>query len=106
LKGDMSFAGPRPLAAAEAMAVPVAGLVRFWIRPGLVSAHWLRKGIGVAYESEHHLDRDFYYGQSFPRRPRADRARHPGRGPAQLGRRRRGAGAVIFPYRDYQHHDE
>ncbi|HKD68679.1 MAG TPA: WecB/TagA/CpsF family glycosyltransferase [Candidatus Binataceae bacterium] len=64
VKGDMSFAGPRPLTPQEALAVPLDGQVRFWIRPGIVSAYWLRKGIGVAYESEHDLDRQFYYGQS------------------------------------------
>jgi N-acetylglucosaminyldiphosphoundecaprenol N-acetyl-beta-D-mannosaminyltransferase len=64
LKGDMSFVGPRPLTPAEAAGVPPQGLVRFWIRPGLVSAFWLRKAIGVAYESEYELDRDFYYAES------------------------------------------
>jgi N-acetylglucosaminyldiphosphoundecaprenol N-acetyl-beta-D-mannosaminyltransferase len=64
LKGDMSFLGPRPLTPTEAAAVPPEGLVRFWIRPGIVSAYRLRKGIGVAYKTEYQLDHEFYYRQS------------------------------------------
>lgn len=64
LKGDMSFIGPRPLSPTEAISVPVKELERFWIRPGLVSAYWLRKRIGVAYEPEYQLDRDFFYTES------------------------------------------
>jgi N-acetylglucosaminyldiphosphoundecaprenol N-acetyl-beta-D-mannosaminyltransferase len=64
LKGDMSFIGPRPLTPTEATSVPVGQLERFWIRPGLVSAYWLRKSIGVAYEPEYQIDRDFFYAES------------------------------------------
>jgi N-acetylglucosaminyldiphosphoundecaprenol N-acetyl-beta-D-mannosaminyltransferase len=64
LKGDMSFLGPRPLSPKEAAAVPPQGLIRFWIRPGIVSAYRLRKGIGVAYETEYELDHEFYYRES------------------------------------------
>jgi N-acetylglucosaminyldiphosphoundecaprenol N-acetyl-beta-D-mannosaminyltransferase len=60
----MSFLGPRPLTPTEAAAVPPEGLVRFWIRPGIVSAYRLRKGIGVAYKTEYQLDHEFYYRQS------------------------------------------
>jgi N-acetylglucosaminyldiphosphoundecaprenol N-acetyl-beta-D-mannosaminyltransferase len=64
LKGDMSFIGPRPLSPTEAISVPVGESERFWIRPGLVSAYWLRKRIGVAYEPEYQIDRDFFYTES------------------------------------------
>lgn len=64
LRGDMSFAGPRPLQDEEARAVPPDGLVRFAVRPGLVSRHALRKQTGIAYDAEASADRDHYYNQT------------------------------------------
>ena len=64
LRGDMAFAGPRPLAPEEAAAVPPFAAVRFQVRPGLVSPHGLRKRTGVAYESEADLDREFVYAET------------------------------------------
>jgi len=64
LRGDMAFAGPRPLAPDEAGTVAPSGAVRFQVRPGLVSPHGLRKRTGVAYESEEELDREFVYAET------------------------------------------
>lgn len=64
LRGDMSFAGPRPLSQEEADAIPPDGLVRFAVRPGLVSRHALQKQTGIAYEGEVSADRDHYYEQT------------------------------------------
>ena len=36
LRGDMAIVGPRPLGAEEAANIPVEGLVRFAVRPGLI----------------------------------------------------------------------
>lgn len=65
LRGDMSFAGPRPLTEEEATAVPPDGLVRFAVRPGIVSRHGLQKQTGIAYEGEVSADREHYYEQTF-----------------------------------------
>jgi N-acetylglucosaminyldiphosphoundecaprenol N-acetyl-beta-D-mannosaminyltransferase len=64
LRGDMAVVGPRPLTAQEASAVPVANLVRFAVRPGLISPFGLRKKVGIAHGGESALDRDFVYAQS------------------------------------------
>jgi N-acetylglucosaminyldiphosphoundecaprenol N-acetyl-beta-D-mannosaminyltransferase len=64
LRGDMAVVGPRPLTEAEAAAVPVAALVRFSVRPGLISPFGLRKRVGIAHVGESVLDRDFVYAQS------------------------------------------
>lgn len=64
LRGEMSFAGPRPLGEEEARTVPPDGLVRFAVRPGLVSRHALRKQTGIAYDAEASADRDHYYDQT------------------------------------------
>ena len=64
VRGDLAFAGPRPITSQEESAIPPQSYVRFAIRPGLISAYRLRKRIGIAYESEHEQDRDFYYAQS------------------------------------------
>jgi N-acetylglucosaminyldiphosphoundecaprenol N-acetyl-beta-D-mannosaminyltransferase len=64
LKGDLALAGPRPLPAEEAAAVPVADAVRFTVRPGLVSPFGVRRQVGIAHVGESRLDRDFVYAQS------------------------------------------
>jgi N-acetylglucosaminyldiphosphoundecaprenol N-acetyl-beta-D-mannosaminyltransferase len=64
LRGDMAFAGPRPLGLAEAASVPPSAAIRFQVRPGLVSPHGLRKRTGVAYESEADLDLDFVHSET------------------------------------------
>lgn len=64
LRGDMAFAGPRPLTAAEVAAIPPSAVVRFDLRPGLVSPYVLRRKTGIAYDSESTVDREFFYGQS------------------------------------------
>jgi N-acetylglucosaminyldiphosphoundecaprenol N-acetyl-beta-D-mannosaminyltransferase len=64
LKGDLSFVGPRALTAAEAERVPVRGVVRFDVRPGLVSPWGLRKKTGVAYGDETDVDADFVWGET------------------------------------------
>jgi N-acetylglucosaminyldiphosphoundecaprenol N-acetyl-beta-D-mannosaminyltransferase len=63
-RGDMAIVGPRPLTAAEAAAVPVADLVRFRVRPGLISPFRVRSRVGIAHQSETALDREHVYGQS------------------------------------------
>jgi N-acetylglucosaminyldiphosphoundecaprenol N-acetyl-beta-D-mannosaminyltransferase len=63
-KGDMAFAGPRPLSPEEAAALPPAASLRFCVRPGLFSPHTLRRKTGIAYEDETTLDREFYYGET------------------------------------------
>ena len=60
----MAVVGPRPLTPAEAALVPVVDLVRFAVRPGLISPFRLRKKVGIAHLEESALDRDFVYAQS------------------------------------------
>lgn len=64
LKGDLSFVGPRALSAEEAEEVPVRGVVRFDVRPGLVSPWGLRKRTGVAYGDEADVDAEFVWGET------------------------------------------
>lgn len=64
LRGDMSFAGPRPLTRDEAATIPLDGIVRFAVRPGLISPHGLQKRIGIAYQAEVSADREHYYDQT------------------------------------------
>ncbi len=65
LRGDLAFVGPRALSPEEARMVPVEDLVRFAVRPGLVSAFRLRRRVGIAYERESAVDREHVYAQSF-----------------------------------------
>ena len=67
LRGDMAFAGPRPLDPEEAALLPPAAAVRFQVRPGLVSPHGLRQRTGVAYESEADLDGEFVHSETLKR---------------------------------------
>ncbi len=64
LRGDMAFAGPRPLRAEEAASVPMEAQARFSVRPGLVSLYRLRRATGIAHEAEHVSDVDFVYSES------------------------------------------
>lgn len=63
-RGDMAIVGPRALTAEEAAAVPVADLVRFTVRPGLISSYQIRSRVGIAHQSESALDRDLVYSQT------------------------------------------
>jgi len=65
LRGDMALVGPRPLSQDEAAAVPLEDLVRFSVRPGLISSFAVRSRIGIAHERESAMDRDLVYGQTF-----------------------------------------
>ncbi len=64
LKGDLSFVGPRALTVEEAERVPIRGVVRFDVRPGLVSPWGLRKKTGVAYGDETDVDAEFVWGET------------------------------------------
>lgn len=64
LRGDMAFAGPRPLTEDEARSIPPSAVVRFDLRPGLISPYVLRRKTGIAYDAETAVDREFFYGQS------------------------------------------
>jgi len=64
LRGDLAIVGPRPLRAAEAAAVPPEDLVRFVVRPGLISPFGIRSRIGLAHERESAMDRDQVYAQT------------------------------------------
>ena len=64
LRGDMAIVGPRPLPAQEAAAVPVEDLVRFVVRPGLISPFGVRSRIGLAHDRESAMDRDLVYAQT------------------------------------------
>ncbi|MBK8961692.1 MAG: WecB/TagA/CpsF family glycosyltransferase [Candidatus Competibacteraceae bacterium] len=59
LRGDMAFAGPRPLTLEEAAAVPVEAERRFAVRPGLFSPYRLQRLTGIAHDPESELDRAF-----------------------------------------------
>lgn len=63
LRGDMAFAGPRPLTEAESASIPPGSLIRFDVRPGLVSPFVLRRGTGIAHEREDEIDREFVLAQ-------------------------------------------
>lgn len=64
LRGDLAIVGPRPLTPEEGAAVPVGDLVRFVVRPGLISPYRLRSRVGIAHERESELDRELVYSQS------------------------------------------
>jgi len=59
LRGDMAFAGPRPLGLGEAAAVPHMAEIRFSVRPGLFSPYLLQQRTGIAHDPESVLDRQF-----------------------------------------------
>lgn len=64
LRGDLALVGPRPLSVAEAAAVPVTDLVRFSVRPGVVSPFAVRSRVGLAHGRESESDRELVYSQS------------------------------------------
>lgn len=64
LRGDLAFAGPRPLLPSESATLPAEALPRFQVRPGLVSAYRLRQQTGIAYEVEHTSDVEFAYAEN------------------------------------------
>ena len=64
LRGDLAWAGPRPLAPAELSLLPSNALFRFGITPGIISPYVLRKKIGLAYEDELTTDHEFYYSST------------------------------------------
>ncbi len=59
LRGDMAFAGPRPLSMGKASAVPAVAALRFSVRPGLFSPYLLQQRTGIAHDPESVLDRQF-----------------------------------------------
>ena len=59
LRGDLAFAGPRPLMADEAATVPAEAAIRFSVRPGLFSPYQLQQRTGIAHDPESELDRVF-----------------------------------------------
>ena len=61
LRGDLAWAGPRPVTPSELSSLPQQALFRFGITPGIVSPYLLRKKIGLAYEDELSTDHEFYY---------------------------------------------
>jgi len=63
-RGDLAIVGPRPLTAEEASDVPVEDLVRFTVRPGLISSFGTRSRIGLAHARESAMDRDLVYGHT------------------------------------------
>ena len=64
LRGDMAFAGPRPMTVDEALHLKPEQGIRFTLRPGIFSPHSLRRKIGIAHDSETVSDIDFYYNES------------------------------------------
>jgi N-acetylglucosaminyldiphosphoundecaprenol N-acetyl-beta-D-mannosaminyltransferase len=64
LRGDLAIVGPRPLTAEEASDVPIQDLVRFTVRPGLISSFGIRSRVGLAHERESAMDRDLVYSQT------------------------------------------
>ncbi len=64
LRGDLAFAGPRPLRPEECAALPPEAQPRFAVRPGLVSAYRVQRGTGIAHEAEHVSDVEFAYAES------------------------------------------
>ncbi len=61
LRGDLAWAGPRPMTPSELLLLPPNAFFRFGITPGIISPYLLRKKIGLAYEDELTTDHEFYY---------------------------------------------
>ncbi|MCV6636945.1 WecB/TagA/CpsF family glycosyltransferase [Candidatus Albibeggiatoa sp. nov. NOAA] len=64
LRGDMLFAGPRPLTQLETHKLPSKALFRFNVTPGLYSIHTLKQHTGIDYQSEIENDFEFVYNTS------------------------------------------
>lgn len=65
LRGDMAFAGPRPLTQYENQKLSSQALFRFEVTPGLYSIHTLKQSTGIAYQSEIEDDFEFVYDMLF-----------------------------------------
>lgn len=52
IRGELSFTGPDALSPSDCAGIDIEGAVRFEVRPGIVSAHGLRKRLGIAFEPE------------------------------------------------------
>ena len=64
LRGDLGWAGPRPLAPDEAARIEIASTARFSVRPGLVSLHGVRGRVGLAHDTEGTDDTEFVYSET------------------------------------------
>jgi len=64
VRGEMGIVGPRPLSIAEASQLSVDDLVRFTVRPGVISPFRIRSRIGIAHDPESKMDRELVYGQT------------------------------------------
>ncbi|MEM1176800.1 MAG: WecB/TagA/CpsF family glycosyltransferase [Acidobacteriota bacterium] len=68
LRGEMSLCGPRPVTLPEVRLLPIRAWDRFLSRPGVVSIFWMRRRMGIAYDSELEVDRlqvfDSGFGQT------------------------------------------
>lgn len=61
LKGNLSWSGVRALSPEEAGNLPINILNQhFEFKPGIISAHSIKKNIGLAYEDEFATDHDFF----------------------------------------------
>ncbi len=64
LRGDLAFAGPRPLRPEECATLPAEAQARFSVRPGLISAHRVRQATGIDHDQEYISDVEFAYSES------------------------------------------
>jgi N-acetylglucosaminyldiphosphoundecaprenol N-acetyl-beta-D-mannosaminyltransferase len=64
LRGDMAFVGPRPLSEKEVAEITMEHAERFDIRPGWLSPYMLRRKVGINYDKESHVDKDFFYSET------------------------------------------
>jgi len=65
IRGDMNFAGPRPLSIQEANQITPIALIRFKVKPGLYSIYQLRNQMGIAYQTEMATDSEFVHTETF-----------------------------------------
>jgi len=59
LRGDLNLTGPRALDSDEAERFAVSESRHLEYRPGIFSAHALRQRVGIAYEDEWAVEREF-----------------------------------------------
>lgn len=64
LRGDLGWAGPRPLRPDEAARVEITNAARFSVRPGIVSLHGVRARVGLAHDTEGADDTEFVYSET------------------------------------------
>lgn len=60
LRGDLAWAGVRPLTQTEAASLSVIACRHFDFRPGVVSAYSLKQKVGLAYDDEFDTDHAFF----------------------------------------------